>query len=255
MLCAHDQALLDALDFHKNVRLSMLETEVKLNNPAAAAAITAARRAHEANTKAETQDDRRSAALLEFQEQAWYKQTLQRQPSSDVRWSPSHRSIPQPEEAEGQARALSRLQTQAEQERERLRRLSELRASKLKEQQQRARTRASTASQACLVGSDRPQALPPLRVVTATPDRLVPEIVLRRARSMQSVTTVACDASAASSISSSPASPPDAQLTRHQRHGQPYLSRPAYSASPSRPCSAAVARKLHSRAAMYLPLR
>ena len=246
--------MLDALDFHKNVRLSMLETELRLDNPAAAAGIAAARRAREA----ETEDDRRRAALLEFQEQSWYKQTLQRQPSSDVKWSPSHRSIPQPDEAEGQARTRSRLhlQTQADLQRERLRRLSELRASKLKDQQQRARQRAATASQACLVGSDRPQRLPPLQVMTSTPDRLVPEIVLRRARSMQSATAAAFDAAATSSSSSSSASRSHAQLTRHQRHGQPqpFLSRPA-SSSASRPCSAAVARKLHSRAAMYLPLR
>ena len=241
-----DRALLDALDFHKNVRSALLaEMAADQSDPVAAAAAAAAITASERSRGAAENAAQR--ALLAQKELIWFQQALQRQPPADADWSPGHRVPPRPQTAQRAERRLERRHQEQELQ-ARQRRVEELRLLRRRQQQQRMWDRTAAASQPCLVGSDLKHTPPRLHVVklgASTPERLVPELVLRRARSLQQLDLP----------SKARPSTGDA-LSRRLDYIE---SRPAAVSACSLPAttnaSAVQARRLHSRVSMYLSLR
>ena len=165
MLHAQDLALLEAIDWHPNVRPAMLDTAAQ--NPETAAA---AERARAAAARTSQEADHRRAEMLAAQEMIWYRRATQR-PSlreDDPLGTPGLPDQP--------ARRAAPAPVPSPQTVPKPRRRAPL-------------LRAATASQPCLLGTP-PLALPPLRFsseasVIGTSDRLVPTRMLARARSLQ----------------------------------------------------------------------
>jgi hypothetical protein len=240
-----DRALLDALDFHKNVRSALLEEQAAdesdpLAASAAAAAIAAAERSRgtEAGSGAEL-------ALLAQKELIWFQQALQRQPPADATWSPGHRAPPRPHTATLHPAPLE-LERREQEQQTRQRQLEELRLLRRKQQLQRMWSRTVTASQPCLVGSDLKRIAPQMPSVAkpsgSMPERLMPEMVLRRARTLQQLEL-----------------PPTGRPSSGNALCRQYhLSENPSASTATRttlPSHSVQARRLHSRVSMYLNLR
>ena len=197
-LHASDLAMLEALDWHPQVRSAMLAGAER--DPKTAAA---AQRAVRAAAEASQEDDQRRAAIKASQATVWFNRaTLRPQLIDETLDDESEAALPEPRKPQ---EARSR----------------------------RPLARAATAFQPCLLGSP-PIALPPLRFLDesesigqTSSDRRRPHVMLHRARSMQQLEL------------------------EQQRRQQPAGEAPPASAA-SRPVTAAAARRLHARTALYL---
>jgi hypothetical protein len=202
MLSPQDEALLEALDFHRHVRHGLLEyeqehAEDEAARAAATAALTSAKAAaRTAGTRlaALSESDRRRAEILEIQDRILFARVALPSGSDDVR---SVASLPSSTQ---RPRTRSRLPTSP------------------------PPPLALSVSSSLALANGRE---PPSRAASSgmsmdrSRERLDPLAVLRRARSMQTV-----------GWGVDSCTPP-----------------------PPRPVSEALARRLHARAMMYMPLR
>ena len=239
-----DRALLDALDFHKNVRSALLEGQAAdESDPLAASAAAAAIAAAERSRAAAGSGAER--ALLAQKEIIWFQQALQRQPPAETSWSPGHRAPPRPRTTSICPERLE-IERREQEWQTRQRRLEELRLLRRRQQQQRIWSRAATSSQPCLVGSDLKRIAPQMpsaaKAGGSTPERLVPELVLRRARSLQQ-------------LELPPTGRPGSGEAVRRRQLLSIIASSSAATRANLHSHAVQARRLHSRVSMYLNLR
>lgn len=218
MLHSRDLAMLDTLDWHPNVRSAMLSS-AQLDPETAAAAQHAAR----AQAQAQAEDDRQRAAILSAQATVWYNRATRRPRAMDAAASSSGAGWDSQDAASPELRPKTASQGRRS-------------APPL--------ARAAAASQPCLLGSS-PIALPVLHLLdepaSPTKSRQRPQAMLRQARSIQQ----------ADSLIQQP------EQQEQWRWQQQQLGPTDGSAAPpdkqvGRPVTAAVARRVHARTAMYL---
>lgn len=256
-LTAYDAAILDALDFHRNIRTATYShfaaTESEPSIARAAQAALQASDAFEALKMSGASSDAHIAEAQLAVQQRRFGEAVRRQPlPSSSPWAPHMRRAPQSCDACGREDSSSNPatpQTRAKKSRVLHRSVSSTSTAGVRVWN-RDSSRAASASQPCLLGS-QPRRLPPLLIDSANSKRLAltpetPLRVLARARRMQQqgdgvrflpLTTSPLQQSATgdSLICSSSSSGSATQRS-----------------SSRRPVTAALARKLHFRTSLYM---
>lgn len=249
MLHTLDLVMLDTIDCFPHVRKALLAAAAE--DPETAQAAQHARAAAE---RMHAEDDSTRAQMIAAQEQVWFHRATRR-PHAHTEEDSSTGGV----EAGAEPNSIDTHSVQT-----------------IPGTRQHPRLkRAAAASQPCLVGCDRLACLPPLQFASSASrphfppasERLAPVKLLARARIAQRLQQhqqeeqqaqpqaaeqrVSSQQQKAQAAQSLRAAIPDAvpAASRRVPHGA------TTSALGARPVTAAAARRLHARAAMYLPLR